>query len=143
MISWAFALQAMRDMRAAVAATLVILALGVGCTRQDARLEQHKKKFESLGATTKVVSEAWLSGQVSGTYTLAALDQTFHLVEQERTALAAKPAMLRDTRGAALSQGAEQLSRLIASIIGDVTSADGQSVREQLTKLPIVPQKQP
>ena len=126
-------------MRLALAVTL--LALGIGCSRQDARLDQHKKNLESLGATTKVVSQAWLSGHVSGTYARTALDQTFYLVETERATLASAPAMLQDPRGATLSQDAEQLSRLIASIIGDVTSANGQSVRQRLTTLPIVPQK--
>jgi hypothetical protein len=132
----------MAHMRPALAVSLVIVALGIGCSRQDERLEQHKKNLESLGATTKVVAEAWLSGHVSGTYTRTALDQTFYLVEQERATLASKPAMLQDARGAALSQDAEQLSRLIASIVGDVTSADGHSVRRRLTMLPIVPQRQ-
>jgi hypothetical protein len=90
-----------------------------------------------------VIAEAWLAGQVSGTYTRTALDQTFYLVEQERATLASTPAMLQDPRGAALSQDAEHLSRLIASIIGDVTSADGQSARQHLTTLPILPQKHP
>jgi hypothetical protein len=133
----------MPDMRAPTAVALVILALGAGCSRQDARLEQHTKNLESLGATTKVVAEAWLAGEVSGTYTRTALDQTFYLVEQERATLASTPAMLQDPRGAALSQNAEQLSRRIASIIGDVTSADGHSARQHLTALPILPQKQP
>jgi hypothetical protein len=129
-------------MRPAVAVSLLIVALGTGCSRQDARLEQHQKNLESLGATTKVVAQAWLSGQVSGTYTRTALDQTFDLVEQERATLASKPAMLQHPRGARLSQDAEQLSRLIAAIIGDVTSADGHSVRQRLMTLPIVPQRQ-
>src|SRR6188474_1298257 len=104
------------DIRATLAVTLVMLA-ATACGRQDARLEQHKKNLESFGATTKVIAEAWLTGQVSGTYTRTALDQTFYLVEQERATLASTPAMLQDPRGAALSQDAEHLSRLIASII--------------------------
>lgn len=126
-------------MRRAIAVTLIVQALA-GCSRQDARLEQHKKNLESLGATTKVVSGAWLSGQVSGTYTRTALDQTFSLVEQERSRLASTPAMLQDPRGAALSQDAERLSRLIALIISDVQSANGPSARQRLATLPIAPQ---
>lgn len=128
------------DIRSTIAAAMMMLA-ATGCGRQDARLDEHHKNFESFGATTKVIADAWLSGQVSGTYTRTALEQTFYLVEQERSALASKPAMLQDRRGAALSQNAEHLSRLLASIIGDVTSADGQSARQHLTMLPIVPQK--
>jgi len=129
--------------RLAIALELTAILFCIGCSRQDARLEQHKKNFQSLGATTKVIAEAWLSGDVSGTYTRTALEQTFYLVEQERARLASKPEMLQDARGAALSQEAEQLSRLIASMIGDVGTADGNAARQRLASLPIVPQEQP
>ena len=107
------------------------------CTRQDARLEQHKKDFESLGETTAAICEAWLAGDLSGTYTRTALDQTFMLVEQERTALAASPEALLDSRGAALSQSGERLSRLIATLIHQVEGANAASVRQLLTNIPI------
>jgi hypothetical protein len=129
--------------RLTIVVEVTALVFLVGCTRQDTRLEQHKKNLESLGATTKVIADAWLSGDVSGTYARTALDQTFYLVEQERAKLASRPEMLQDARGAALSEDAEQLSRLIAAIIGDVGSADDQSARQRLTSLPIVPHKQP
>lgn len=131
----------MRRLTIAVEVTALIFL--VGCSRQDTRLERHKKKLESLGATTKVIADAWLSGDVSTTYARTALDRTFYLVEQERAKLASRPEMLQDTRGAALSENAEQLSRLIAAIIGDVGSADDQSARQRLASLPIVPHKQP
>jgi hypothetical protein len=119
---------------------VMVLALtGSACSRQDARLEQHKQKFESLGETTAAICEAWLGGDVSGTYTRTALEQTFLLVEQERTALAASPETLLDARGAALSQSAERLSRLIATLIHDVQGADDASVRQRLTEIPIRP----
>jgi hypothetical protein len=117
---------------------LVALALtAAACARQDARLEQHKQKFESLGETTAVICEAWLRGDTSGTFTRTALQQTFLLVEQERTVLAASPEALLDPRGAALSQAAERLSRLIAVLIHDVGAANGESVRELVTHIPI------
>ncbi len=123
---------------------LVLALTGSACSRQDARLEQHKEAFASLGETTAAVSEAWLGGDVSGTYTATALEQTFLLVEQERTALAASPEMLQDARGAALSQSAEHLSRLIAALIHDVQGADGASVRQRLAQIPIrAPAEQP
>jgi hypothetical protein len=127
----------------AMALELAAVLLCSGCSRQDARLEAHKKSLESLGATTKVIAEAWLSGDVSGTYTRTALEQTFYLVEQERARLASTPEMLQDRRGATLSQDAEQLSRLIASMIGDVDTANGDAARQRLASLPIVPQEQP
>lgn len=129
--------------RLAIALELAAVMLCAGCSRQDARLEEHQKNLESLGATTKVIGEAWLSGDVSGTYTRTALEQTFYLVEQERAKLASKPEMLQDRRGAVLSQEAEKLSRLIASMIGDVSTADGDAARHRLAVLPIVPQEQP
>ena len=123
---------------------IVVLALASGaCSRQDARLEQHRKKFESLGATTAAIGEAWLSGSVSGTYTVTALEQTFLLVEKERTTLASAPEALLDPRGAHLSQAAERLSRLLAAVIGDVQSADAEAVRRRLAEIPIRPQHQP
>jgi hypothetical protein len=90
-----------------------------------------------------VIAEAWLSGDVSGTYARTALEQTFYLVEQERASLASRPEMLQDPRGATLSQDAEKLSRVIASMIGDVGTANGNAARQRLASLPIVPQEQP
>lgn len=110
-----------------------------GCSRQDARFQQHREKFESLGSSISAIGEAWLAGSASGTFTSTALEQTFLLVEQERYALASKPDALLDPRGAELSQAAERLSRLIAAIIHDVRSADAESVRQHLAKIPIAP----
>jgi hypothetical protein len=124
---------------------VVITALALAsfdCSRHDKRLEQHRENFESLGSTTAVVGEAWLSGNVSGTYTRTALEQTFYLVEQERTALAASPQSLLDPRGAQLSQAAERLSRLLAMIIHDVGAADAAAVRQHLAEIPIMPSEQ-
>lgn len=131
----------MRRLTTALELTAVLLCLG--CSRQDARLDEHKKNFESLAATTKAIGEAWLSGNVSGTYTRTALEQTFYLVEQERARLTSRPEMLQDPRGAALSQDAERLSRVIASMIGDVGTADGDATRQRLASLPTVPHQQP
>jgi hypothetical protein len=120
-----------------VSATLIVAL--AGCSRQDERLRQHRKHFESLGATTAAIGEAWLAGSVSGTYTLTALDQTFRLVEQEQTALASKPNTLIDPRGAALSQAAEKLLRLLARLTEDVRSGDAGALRGHLAEIPIKP----
>lgn len=117
--------------------------MAAACTRQDARLEQHKEKFESLGETTAAIGEAWLRGDLSGTYTRTALQQTFMLAEQERSALAASPEALLDPRGADLSQSGERLSRLIAALIHEIEGADANSVRELLTRIPIRAAGQP
>jgi len=120
--------------RAAIAAGC--LSSGA-CARQDARIQQHQEKLESLGSTTAAIGRAWLAGETSGTFTRTALEQTFMLVEQERSALAASPQTLLDPRGAHLSQAAEGLSRLLAMTINDVGAADAGSVRHRLTQIPI------
>jgi hypothetical protein len=120
----------------------VIVVAGVcnaGCGRQDQRLQQHQEKLESLGATTAALGDAWLAGGVSGTYTRTALEQTFRLVEQERSTLVSAPATLLDPRGARLSQAAERLSRLLASMMHDVSAADAPGVRRHLADIPIAP----
>jgi hypothetical protein len=118
---------------------VVLLLPSAGCSRQDQRLQQHRKQFESLGATTAAISEAWLAGSVSGTYALTALDQTFRLVGQEQTALAGAPRALIDARGAELSQAAEKLLRLLALLTRDIRSADASAVRQHLAEIPIKP----
>ena len=115
-----------------------LLLASAGCSRQDQRLEQQRKQFESLGATTAAIAQAWLAGSVSGTYTLTALDQTFRLVEQEHTALSAAPKTLADPRGAELSQAAEKLLRLLAALTTAVSSADAAAVRRGLLEIPIL-----
>jgi hypothetical protein len=117
---------------------VVGLAIGsTGCTRQDARLRQHQEQFESLGSTAAFIAEAWLAGSTSGTYTTTALSETFRLVEQERTALASSPQTLIDPRGARLSQLAEALSRVLATMVHDVRAADAPSLRRHISEISI------
>ena len=110
-----------------------------GCSRQDFRLEQHQHTFESLGATTAAITDVWLAGQISGTYARAALETTFQLAEQERAVLTKTPRTLQDSRGAALSQQAERLSRVLADLMLDVAAADDASARQHLSDIPIRP----
>jgi len=116
---------------------IALALLPAACSRLDTRLDQHKQKFESLGETTAAICDAWLGGDVSGTYARTALDQTFMLVEQERTALAASPEALLDPRGADLSQSGERLSRLIAILIHEIEGAHDASIRQLLTRIPM------
>jgi hypothetical protein len=120
-------------------ACAVFALWAAACSRQDQDLARHNEKFQSLGSTTAAIAGAWLDGNVSGTFTLTALEQTFALVERERTALAASPHMLVDPRGASLSQESEHLSRLIAAITHDVRAADAASVRRHVAEIPILP----
>jgi len=122
--------------------SMAIAAVGFtcgACVRQEARIQEHQEKLESLGSTTAAIGRAWLGGDTSGTFTRTALEQTFLLVEQERSALADSPQTLLDPRAAHLSQAAEGLSRLLAMTINDVDAADSGSVRRHLTEIPIMP----
>lgn len=123
----------------AVLILIIFSATGAACARQDARLQQHREQFESLGETTAAICEAWLEGDVSGSYTHTALERTFMLVEQERTALAASPEALLDSRGAELSQAGEHLSRVIARLLHEVEGANDESVRRLMAQIPIRP----
>ena len=125
-----------------IAARILCAAVALAstaCSRQDARLQQHREKFESLGATTYVIADDWLAGSTSGTYTLTALEQIFLLVERERATLASSPEALIDPRGAELSQAAESLSRLIAALRQDVRAANAAAVRQRQARIPIRP----
>jgi hypothetical protein len=132
----------MRYRLGCVGLLIAVVAL-TGCVRQDTRLLQHAEAFESLAATTKVIVEAWLSGNLSGTFTRTALEQTHALIERERTTLAGSPRRLIDSRGAALSQEAEALSRVTAALIADVREADAGSSRQHLSALPMQPSSSP
>jgi hypothetical protein len=108
----------------------------LSCSDQDAQLQQHKEKFESLTATTTAIGEAWLDQSASSTYARAALERTYLLLEQERAKLVGSPESLLDERGVHLAQDAELLSRTIASMIGDVKRADSHALRQRLSTLP-------
>ena len=115
---------------------LVAAVASSACSRHDRRLQQHQKVMQSLGSTTHAIVGAWLTGQTSGTYTQTALERTFRLIEQERTAVASTPETLMDQRGARLSDMADQMSRLVALVMNDVRVADGAAARRHLALLP-------
>ena len=121
---------------------LLVVCLS-GCNRQDAQFQEYKESFESLGSTTAAIANAWLAGEVSGTYAATALEKTLFLVEQQRAAVAQTPKSLHDPRGAYLSQAGERLSRVIADLSADVSDADGASVRRHVAAIPIAPPRQP
>jgi hypothetical protein len=124
-----------------IVAIIAAMALAA-CTSQSDALEQHQEKLESLGASSAAIAEAWLGDTVSSKYTSTALEQIYQLVEQERTALAAKPQALADARGAYLSAAAERLSRLLAVMMQDVAHGDPAALRDHASKIPILPQPQ-
>jgi len=107
------------------------------CSGHDRQIQQHQKALRSLGSTTHAIVEAWLAGNVSGTYAQTALDQTIVLIEQERTAVAASPEILIDPRGANLSDTADQMTRVAAIIIAAVRDGDAAAARHRLASLPL------
>jgi hypothetical protein len=115
---------------------MVILSLA-GCSRHDWQIQQHQEALQSLGSSARVIVQAWLDGQVSGTYTQTALEQIFRLIEQERAALASRPEMLIDERGARLSDTADHLERLVAAMVHAVRGADAAAAHRHLANIPI------
>lgn len=131
----------MADAFAKTSATLVLAAILVcaGCTSTQDTVQQRQEKLESLAASTRLIAQSWLEGHVSKTYARTAFEAMLAQVEQQRAVLASKPRTLADGHGAALSQQAEQLSRLIAQMQQDVELQNATALRGRLGAIPLVP----
>ena len=115
---------------------LLICALPVlgACKNRERVLDEQNQSLQSLDATTKAVTEAWLSGAVSAAYARTALESTEQLLEKQRAALAAPPDMLADPSAARISQAQEQLARSLAVLLKAVDRADPAAARQQLAR---------
>ncbi len=116
---------------------LLLLALVAACDRTDARLEAHRESLTSLRATAIEIGSAWLSGRVSTTFAVTALDQTAMLIEVERRGLASPPEALTDPRVAALAADAEELSLSLAQCLAAIHRGDRDHVRRKLAQTAI------
>jgi hypothetical protein len=109
--------------------------LAVGCSGKASDVQQHGEKIDSLRATAVSVTTAWLAGDVSGTYAMAALERTFDLIADERDALASTPENLTlPAANAALNQS-EALTRTVGALWDAVRNADAASARRHLSEL--------
>jgi hypothetical protein len=114
----------------------VALAVTAACSAKSSEIQQHAEKMNSLRATTIAVTNAWLAGSVSGTYTRATFERTFQLVDQERAAAAATPEDLALPAANAVVREGEQLARNLAALSDAVGREDGSSTRRLLDELP-------
>lgn len=105
------------------------------CSGPDRQLAQVQKKIDGLTATARAVTEAWLGGDVSSTYSATAFEQTLQLLDDQRATLNASPELLVNPLGASLSRRSEQLSRLLASLAVDAKTRDTDAARQHLAQL--------
>ena len=117
----------------AVVASLIVVS---GCSSPAQQLREIQKNIQGLTATTHAVADAWLTGDVSATYSRTAFEQTLRLLDTQRASLNSSPRLLADPHGAALSRDAEQLSRALAALIQDARSGDTASARQHLSRAP-------
>lgn len=132
----------MTDAFAKTGATFALAAIlfCTACTSTQDTIRQQQDKLESLAASTRLIAQSWLDGHLSKTYAGTAFEAMLAQVEQQRAVLAEKPETLVDAKAAALSQQAEQLSRLIAQMRHDVEGGDQWTLRGRLSSIPLQPE---
>jgi hypothetical protein len=126
------------DRRTRLASLLLIATLAVGaagCRSEDRIFSRQNKALRSLQSTAVTLGETWLSSRASTNYTRIALEQTLQLLETERGELAVSPPLLANPRGAALSQAADRLARLVALVWKAVGAGDSEAARRHLAEI--------
>src|SRR5690242_17613428 len=108
------------------------MILAIGCGGKASDVQRHAEKIASLRASAVAVTNAWLAGDVSGTYTLTALERTFELVANEREAIASTPEDLALPGADAALRESDELTRSLAELWDAVRSADAASARRHL-----------
>jgi putative membrane protein len=120
---------------AAILAAVVLAGSAAGCASDDQRLQNVDKAVTSIRATAAAAGEAWLAGAVSGTYAQTTLEQIARLLEKERAVLIESPRLLAKSRGAELSQQADDLARVLASMWRAVHDGDAAAARRQVAAM--------
>ena len=106
-----------------------------GCRSQQQILTEHRQGIVSLGATVVMAGDAWLSGDVSRTYTRITLERSEDVLAQQRADFSSEMELLATPDGAKLSQSEEDLSRTLAALYAAVSVNDAAGVRRLLDDL--------
>ena len=123
------------DIRPLRALTAIVMVATVACASRTRLMTQTAERVESLRSTTIGIGEAWLHGDVSGTYAKVALEETFRLLDKALIELHAEPPLLADPRGSSLSIRAEALGRGIARLMAHIEASEGPAAREDLAAI--------
>jgi hypothetical protein len=119
----------------ALALALLLLVASTACRSEEDQLREHRRQLQSIRSTAIQVGDAWLAGQVSSTYAVAALEATSRLLEQERASLASHPERLARPPVAALLSEIDSTAHALGGLIDDVGVSNPGSVRERLASL--------
>jgi hypothetical protein len=110
-------------------------ACAAGCRSNQQMLKAHESAIVSLAATAAMAGDAWLSGDVSQTYTRMTLERSEQLLAQQRDELSSDIELLATDQGAAMSEAEDQLSRTLASLYKAVDGGDAATARRRLDDL--------
>ncbi|HTL02094.1 MAG TPA: hypothetical protein VL243_07705 [Vicinamibacterales bacterium] len=117
------------------ALTAMVMVATVGCASRTRLMTETAERVESLRSSAVGIGEAWLHGDVSGTYAKVALEETFRLLDKALIELHSVPPLLADPRGASLSIRAETLCRGVARLMAHMEASDGAAARQDLAAI--------